>query len=184
MPGTPPYYRLVYNGNYEEQLRLYEVVGDGAGGAYYKARVHSGRGLDLSRLSFADPQAMARWTTSQARLGPAELAAFEAALEASGAFEAPPDGLRLASEQFYWIAALCRAGRFRLTAWLYPSARFAGLRFPQALLQRDGTGIALNPPREVLGIERVRRTSPPDTVSPHFDIQIGKDGLVGHHPLL
>ena len=100
-PGAEPWFRLVYNGAYDEQLRAYEVVGDGAGGAHLVVRVLNGPGLDLTKLSFSDPQAVARWTKARDRLDGAGLAAVEAALEASGAFESAPDGLRLASEQFY-----------------------------------------------------------------------------------
>ncbi len=181
--GAPSSYRLVYNGNYDEQLRTYEVVADGTGGAYYKARVQSGSGLDLTKFSFSDPQAMAGWTTVQIRLIPVELAALERALEASDAFGPAPVGLRMASEQFYWVASLCRDGRFHFNAWLYPSARAAGLRFPQALLGHDGTGIAVNPPRAVAGIERIRRTVKGEGTPQHFDLEVGENGFKGHQTL-
>ena len=181
--GAPSWYRLVYNGNYDEQLRTYEVVADGTGGAYYKARVQTGSGLDLTKFAFGDLQAMAGWTTVRIRLIPADLAALERALEASGAFGPAPVGLRLASEQFYWVASLCRDGRFHFNAWLYPSARAAGLRFPQALLGHDGTGIAVNPPREVAGIERVRRTVKGEGGPQHFDLEVGENGFKGHQTI-
>ena len=37
--GSLRRYRLVYNGRYQEQLRRYEVIADGAGGAYLVSRV-------------------------------------------------------------------------------------------------------------------------------------------------
>ncbi len=181
--GAPSWYRLVYNGNYDEQLRSYEVVADGTGGAYYKARVQNGSGLDLTKFSFGDLQAMAGWTTVQTRLIPVDLAALERALEASGAFGPAPVGLRLASEPFYWVASLCRDGRFHFNAWLYPSARAAGLRFPQILLGHDGTRIAVNPPREVAGIERIRRTVKGQGGPQHFDLEVGENGFKGHQTL-
>ena len=183
VPGAEPWYRLVYNGAYDEQLRAYEVVGDGAGGAHLVARVQEGRGLDLTKLSLGDPQAMARWITARDRLDAAGLGVVEAALEASGAFEAAPAGLWLASAQFYWIAALCRDGRFHFNAWLYPSARAEGLRFPQALLGHDGTGISVNPPREVAGIERIRRTVKGEGGPRHFDLEVGENGFKGHQTI-
>ena len=179
VPGAEPWYRLVYNGAYDEQLRAYEVVGDGAGGGHLVARVQEGRGLDLTKLSLGDPQAMARWTTARDRLDAAGLGAVEAALEASGAFEAAPAGLWLASEQFYWIAALCRDGRFHFNAWLYPSEGYARLRFPGALLRHDGTGIAVNPPRKVVGIVRNRREPKWNGNPTNFDLTIGENGLAG-----
>jgi hypothetical protein len=180
--GAPSWYRLVYNGNYNEQLRVYEVVGDGTGGAYYTVRTQSGSGLDLNKFSFGDPQAMAAWTKAQTRLSPADLDALQGALGASDAFGPTPAGLRLASEQFYWIASLCRGGRFQFNAWLYPSPRFAGLRFPEVLLSHDGTGTAVNPPRAVPKAEPVRRGRG-DWAPVHFDLEIGENGLKGHRTI-
>ena len=181
--GAPSWYRLVYNGNYDEQLRTYEVVADGTGGAYYKARVQTGAGLDLTKFSFDGLQGIAGWITVQTRLIPVDLAALERALEASDAFGPAPVGLRLASEQFYWVASLCRDGRFHFNAWLYPSARAAGLRFPQALLGHDGTGIAVNPPREVAGFERVGRTVRGEGRPQPFDLEVGENGFKGHQTI-
>ena len=35
VPGAPPKYRLVYNGNYDEQLRAYELVGEYKRGTWF-----------------------------------------------------------------------------------------------------------------------------------------------------
>jgi hypothetical protein len=112
-----PSYRLVYNGSYEEQLRSYEVVGDGAGGAFFKARVMTGSGIDVTKLSPRDPLGPGRWRISEVRLNKSELAALEAALVASGVFEPAPAGLRLVSHQFYWISSACQDRTFHFNAW-------------------------------------------------------------------
>lgn len=182
-PGAAPRYRLVYNGNYDEQLRAYEVVGDGAGGAFYTVRIQSGAGIDLTRFSLGNPQAMAGWRRAEDRMSPAELAGLEAALEASGGFAPAPTGLRLASEQFYWIVSLCRGGQFYFNAWLYPGARFERLSFVEVLLGHDGSGIAVNPPREVAKIERIRRIVRSEGGPRGFDLEIGGNGLAGHGTL-
>ncbi|MHA1153695.1 MAG: hypothetical protein ACTSQ7_13705 [Alphaproteobacteria bacterium] len=179
VPGAEPWYRLVYNGAYDEQLRAYEVVGDGAGGAHLVARVLEGRGFDLRKASFSDPQAMARWTKARDRLDSSGLVALEAALEASGAFAAAPAGLWLASEQFFWIVALCRDGEFHFNVWRYPSEGYARLRFPDELLRRDGTGIAVNPPRKVSGVVRWHRDTRRNGSPTNFDLTIGENGLAG-----
>jgi hypothetical protein len=179
IPGAEPWYRLVYNGAYDEQLRAYEIVGDGAGGGHFVARVQEGRGLDPRRLSVGDPQAMARWTKARDRVDAAGLGALDGALEASGAFEPAPAGLWLASEQFYWIAALCRDGRFYFNAWLYPDESDAWPRFFGELLRHDDTGIAVNPPRRVVGLVRNRRELK-DGSPTNFDLTIGENGLAGH----
>ncbi len=156
------------------------MVGDGAGGAHFVARVMTGKGLNVTRFSLTDLSAIGAWTKAQDRLNPTETAAFERKLDASGAFGPAPVGLRLASEQFYWIASLCRDGRFHFNAWRYPSARYDGLSFPAGLLDHDGTGIAINPPRKFVGIERARRKVQRDQGRQVFDLEIGGNGLAGH----
>lgn len=178
-PGSQDWYRLVYNGNYDEQIRSYEVVGGDAGGAYYKARVINGGGLDLTRLSLTDLQSPGRWTTSQDWLNDGQLSTLQEALGASGAFSPAPAGLRLPSEQFYWISGACRDGVFYFHAWLYPSPGFANLRFPNLLLGYDGTGLKVNPPRETPRLERTRRIIKGEGTSIHFDLDVVEYGLIG-----
>jgi len=178
-PAAPLRYRLVYNGDYNEQLRAYEVVGDGAQGAYLTARVQEGSGIKVARLTLADIQGPAGWVRSQRRLDAAALDRLDAALVASGAFEAPPAGLRLASEQFYWIFVGCRAGKVFFNAWLHPSPRFARLRFPAVLLQYDDTGIAPNRLREVSSLQQARQGGRSEDRPPSFNLEVAAQGLVG-----
>lgn len=182
-PGVT-WYRLVYNGNYDEQLRSYEVVAEGPGPANYVARVINGGGLDLTRLSLRDLQAPGRWTTHRERLDEAERARLERALERSGAFAPAPEGLRLASEEFYWTFAGCRDGAFSFNAWRYPSPGFAQLAFPEVLLAHDRTGLAVNPPRKIAPIEKGRRgPGPEEDTTPRFDLKVGKNGLANTYAL-
>lgn len=177
--GSPLRYRLVYNGDYNQQIRAYEVVGDGGGGAYVTARVQQGSGIEIARLTWTDIKGPAGWTRSQRRLDAAALDRLDAALASSGAFEPPPAGLRLASEQFFWIFAGCRAGKVHFNAWLYPSPRFARLRFPEVLFQYDDTGIAPNRLREVSPLLQARQGGRSADRPPSFNLQVGRDGLIG-----
>ena len=122
---------------------------------------------------------MARWTISESVLSPAQMSELERALAASGAFEPAPDGLRLASEEFYWIAALCQNGRFFFNAWRYPSPRYAALRFPEVLLRYDETGIPVNRPREISYLERRGSPIQAGDPTPRFQLQVGENGLRG-----
>ena len=178
-PDAPLHYRLVRNGGYNEQLRAYEVVGDGAQGAYLTARVQEGSGIPIARLTLADIKGPAGWVRSQRRLDAAALDRLDAALASSGAFGAPPEGLRLASEQFYWIFVGCRAGKVYFNAWLYPSPRFERLRFPELLLRYDDTGIPPNPLRAVSPLLQARQGGRSEDRPPSFNLQVGAEGLVG-----
>jgi hypothetical protein len=178
VPGGPDSYRLIYNGSYTEQLRTYEVVGDGAGGGDYIARVMRGSGLDLTRFSLDDPQAVANWNVSRARLTPDDMSVLRAALADSRAFEKDSSGLRMASEQFFWTSAVCRDGQFQFNAWLYPSDRYARLRFPAVLFGHDRTGVPVNPPRKVVSLNAGNPATRQGDVTLHFNLYVGDNGLL------
>jgi len=181
VPGAPSQYRLVYNGEYDRQVRTYEILADG-GGAAYTARVQGGGGIGLLGLSLSDPGSLGGWTTAQARLTASDLAALDRALTRDEAFAPPPPGMNLASEEFYWILVGCRDGEMVFNAWRFGDARFAALTFPAVLLRHDTTGVAVNPPRDVGPIDRVTRGGEPETTTPRFDLAIGAGGLLGLAP--
>ena len=146
-PGTLDRYRLVYNANYEEQVRSYEVVADGATGAILVARAF-------------DPAPFLLWTAdgslpswggarSEARLDGSAFAAFRQAMVDSGFFEPPPAGLRLFSGGFWWVATGCVDETFHVGAWRMPQDRPEDPAFSAILFAYDATGVAVNPPRPV-----------------------------------
>jgi hypothetical protein len=182
--GTPPHYRLVYNGRYEEQLRRYEIIGDGAGGAIYQAGAQES--ANVIRLSTDDVLAPWRWQTSETRLSPPELNGFETALRQSGFFEPAPVGLLLDSYGFYWTVVGCRDGVIHFNAWQFPSARYDRLSFPAWLARFDETEVAVNPPRDVGPAERMHLLNPAKrrgdpTIG--FTLTVGEDGLRDHGTL-
>lgn len=185
-PGAPSRYRLVYNGEYDRQVRTYETLGGlgaGAGGGHMTVRVQSGGGIDLMGLSLSNLGGLAGWKKAEAALSAADMAALNRALTESGAFDPAPAGLSLASEEFYWLFVGCRDGVVHFNAWRFPGGRFAALRFPDLLLGHDATGVALNPPRDVGPIDRVKRGGEREDTTPRFDLAIGQNGLRGLTPL-
>jgi hypothetical protein len=178
-PGTIDRYRLVYNGRYTEQLRSYEVTGDGAGGAILVSRALDEANLIDLRLD--DLQAPWRWKRSESRLSPAEMQEFIGRLGQSGLFDPPPEGLRLDSWKFYWVASGCRDGVFQYSAWVHPSPRWDALAFPEFLFARDGTGVAVNPPRPVSVAEGAFARGPVDErgTTTRFSLQVDGKGLGG-----
>lgn len=173
------HYRLVYNGRYQEQLRRYEVIADGAGGAHLVSRVQGS--TYLASVTLNDVMAPWRWRRAETRLSPEAVAEFEAALERSGFFGPPAEGLRLPSAGFYWLAVGCRDGTVYFNAWRYPSARFAALTFPDFLFARDGTGVEVNPPRAIDAAELAFKRPLPvaQDQQTYFWLTVGEDGLKG-----
>ncbi|GAB4376711.1 MAG: hypothetical protein Kow00114_40550 [Kiloniellaceae bacterium] len=183
--GAPLSYRLIYNADYDRQIRSYEVVGDGSGGAQLTVRVAGESGLDVTKLRFDDPLAFARWTRSDAPLGASVVERLDAALEASGAFAPAPRGLQLFSKETYWISNLCRDGVFSFNAWRYPSDRFDAIRFDDLLFALDETGVAVRQPVAVrvgtsAKLNAPRRMESDDTRGNFFTVKVGDNGLVGH----
>jgi len=176
--GGPEAYRIAFNGNYDEQLRTYDITEVSApnagGGARMAVRVRGVTG-DVLNFRLSDPLQSWRGDQSVVALSAADLTALRESLAASGAFGAAPQGLELKSQGFYWIVAACQAGRYSYMAWQWPSAAYEQLSFPALLARLDRTSVPLNPPRD---------TTPPFPVGQdrgdqptHFQLRVGKDGI-------
>lgn len=177
-PGSVDRYRFVYNGRYAEQLRTYELVGDGAGGAYLTARA-TGAYANLATVNLNDPLGPWRWKESRGPLGPAPFNLIKQALAADGFLEPPKTvGRRFPSNAFYWLVSGCWGGQFHFGAWIYPIEDFLKLQFPKLLLARDRTGMAFNQARDtptgVMGQPGVSQGA-----NAPFEITIRADGVGG-----
>ncbi|MEX0922937.1 MAG: hypothetical protein WDZ84_09180 [Rhodovibrionaceae bacterium] len=182
----PDRYRLVNNAVYEEQLRSYELRLESDSGGYYTARAQGV--ATLTRVTLDDPLAPWRWQTSETALTPAQGAAFTASLRESGFYAAPPVGKRFYSGFFYWWLVACEDGEMRYNAWEYGMPGYDTLKFPAWLYALDETGLAVNPPREIDLDKRLRDKNSggragDDDPSLNFEIEMGRDGMVGRGPL-
>ena len=63
--GSGFHYRLTYNADYREHVRTYNVIDDGADGAFLISRVSEGQGLDISRIFGAGEANLSGWTRWQ-----------------------------------------------------------------------------------------------------------------------
>ena len=182
--GAGDSYRLIYNADYNEQIRSYEVVGDEGDGARLTVRVQGRSGLVLEEFRLADPLAWMSWKTSRASLDAQTLGQLERALEQSGAFRPAPAGLRLHSRETFWVASLCRDGVFSFNAWRFPSARFDEVAFDEILFGHDATEVAVREPRAVLPGDRrpesPRQRQGNDRSGSTFNLLVGENGLAGH----
>lgn len=179
--GSVDRFRLVYNGQYEEQIRSYEITGDGVGGnnggAYYIARAMGE--ANLLNLTTNDLLAPWRWQKSEMTLSPAEFVQFRDRLAASGWGQGAPQGKRLHSRDFYWVAAGCRDGQFHYDAWVDAQGDFPAIKFQDFLLAHDKTGMAFRRPHKVLPIDRTEQGQPNDRSATIFSLTVSGEGVGG-----
>lgn len=183
--AAPARYRLVYNANYNEQVRAYDLRRNPGGGATLVSQVFGGGGNLAAGFNPLDPTGPWRGSSAQIQLDEEGYLQLIRAIEASGFGEPAPAGLTLPSWGFYWAVAACANGRFHYNAWLYPSGRFDRIQFDKLLFSRDGTGVAVNPPRRQNEAEH-RLASGADRNDPTvstFDVKVGENGLVGNAAL-
>ena len=190
-PGALDQYRLVYNADWNEQVRAYDLrasaLNDGT--AILFTQIFGGYGSNVSSFTLNDPFAPARGSSGQVRLTPDQYRGIVQALDASGFGQPAPKGLRLDSYDYYWVVSGCVNGQFHFNAWRSPSPGFAALQFPPLLFAADGTGIPPNPPRPVNTAEQYSQTEFPRSRSyggtPYtFQLIVGENGLAGLPPAL
>ena len=178
-PGRPLRYRLIYNADYEQQIRSYELTTEAGGGGLLQSRVQIGSGLQLSELDFSDIAGWGGWRRADSQLSPDALQELGQSLVDSGAFGPPPVGLRLYSDQYYWVSTLCHDGVFYFNAWLYPSPRYAALTFPERFYAQDATGLPVAPPEEVGPEKRLKRSTRGTKPNFIFEMRVDEDGFIG-----
>jgi hypothetical protein len=175
-------YRVIYNGNWQEQVRTYDFSpsATGSGGVIDERVFAGGSGLTFSiplTLPLSDPLETARAVDAQTRLTEADYRALLAALHADGLGQPAPGNTRLASYQFWWVAAACVGGAFYYNAWVYPTDRFRALRFPAVLLRHDQTGVPVNQPRRTESQTFNREDQGREPFHSDFTIQLDGNGL-------
>lgn len=190
-PGGLDQYRLVYNADWNEQVRAYDVRASALndGSAILFTQVFGGYGSNVSSFTLNDPFSAASGSSGQVRLTPDQYRAFVQALDASGFGQPAPTGLRLDSWDFYWVVSACVNGQFHFNAWRAPSPGFDALQFPGLLFAADGTGIPPNPPRPQNDALQYSKTEYPRSTTyggtPYtFQLIVGDNGLAGLPPAL
>jgi hypothetical protein len=179
VPGALDRYRLVYNGQYEKQIRSYEITQASAnpGGAYFIVRAMGQTNLAEVRLD--DLLAPWRWQKSETQLSGGEFDQFRDLLTQSGWGEGAPQGKILHSRDFYWVASGCRDGQFHFDAWVHAQGDFREIKFQDFLLARDKTGVAFRKPFKVLPIDRTERGQPSERSAPIFVLTVSGEGIGG-----
>lgn len=176
--GKASRYRLIYNALYEQQVRTYDIrQPSGEKTGVQDTRVFSrGLGGELAvSLKGAD---FASFPHSTETLQYGDLLAIDKALIDSG-FEKPAqNGLVLHSDDFYWIAMVCREGAFKYYAWSRETADLEKLPLIEALSRKDSTDASVAPVREPIIHDRGGRHQAGRLGSSgYFSVEVGDNGL-------
>lgn len=170
--GTPDRYRLIYNGVYDQQLRIYEA--DSTKRSLSAKVIGPG---NLTEISTDDLLAPWRAKSATTPLDAGDWRLLHDQLAHDGAFGPPAIGLELPSRSYFWSAATCQDGQFRFTGWRHPDPGFNELTFPATLKRLDATGVAVRPAAPIeydpQHDQRARRGEVAD-----FTLKVGKNGLV------
>jgi hypothetical protein len=154
--GGPDQLRLVYNAQFYDHVRAYDLLGGPNPLMTARARGTSGNLLNLGFDSLEGLFGPWNFRKSQVALTPAEWGELNDLLRKSGYATTDQSGMRLHSQDFYWLVAGCEAGRFHFNAWAERSSStpLARIQFLDFLLKRDATGLPYKAPRPVPYIEK------------------------------
>lgn len=187
-PGSAERYRLVYNGIYDDQIRGYDLIVHDQGDATLSVWVR-GDG-DVAQVTLDDLLKPWRGKNATLTLDAGQLSKLRQALQDSDAFGPAPRGLRLPSDDFYWIVSGCRGAHYSFNAFLHPSDKFSQATFPAVLLALDPTGVPYNRPRPPGERPYGSRSFPPygkdfqdGRASSRFVLTVGENSLEGTAPL-
>lgn len=159
-------YRLVYNADFTEQVRTYDLVvprgttsqGSPASGRPYallKSHVFTYGPLVQIGGAIVGSYEASIW--AQRTVPIAAVTPILAALEKSG-FGAAGDGTdarpasgELRSDSYYWLVSGCVDRKFRISAWSNLDAEFSSVAFAPKILALDETAIPIRLPQPATG---------------------------------
>lgn len=172
-PGADDHLRVVFNGRYNDQVRIYNLTSDAGRPVLHEkiltdTVVNQGFTInDLgSRLSGQD------YTT---RLSASEARALWSAMDKAGTFAPPVEGTRLQSDTLWWLAVGCHGGQPFFHTWR--QTRDSGVpSFFQAISEKDPSGLPF-PSADTPPLTRF--DSPSDRSKyTSFTLEVGSGGLV------
>ena len=173
--------RLIYNGNFKEQVRTYEISGDGAGGARVTARAMPEDAGNLLNFRLGDPLATGRWEKATVTLTQEEREQLIGRLADSGVFQRAPSGIDLKSWGSYWVSIACRNGEVFFNAWTAGSQRWDRQELWQIVRPLDNTGVPVYQPHPARFEDSptIERTDDRQRAATHFLMTTGENGLIG-----
>jgi hypothetical protein len=173
--------RVVYNGLWEEQVRIYEIFPQTDGTAGLTTRVLADQGVVTNILIDSADSVSGPWNTKRGQrvLTREENRELMDLLLQSLAFGPPRDGLRLPDNDFWLTVASCRNRVWGFQAYHYPSDGFANARFIERLFALDSVQVPVNRPRrlEPAELRRDPLAQPQRDRANRWMLVVGKDGL-------
>ena len=169
--------RLIYNAIYTEQVRTYDlVVNPDNNSAELTSRVI----LPSPRVQVDWDAPLAPWNgvVERTSIDRTDVNRLRDALKRSGYFETAPVGLRLRSDNFYWVVSGCEDGKFHLNAFQAPTKRFERIEFPTVLFDLDMTDVPVNPARQLTfgASDPTLSNDRSGATGTGFILQVGEDG--------
>lgn len=172
-PGGRSQMRLVYNAQWREQVRTYEIFLQPDGTAGLGMGVLGKRGVvaDITISRPADLLSPWKMIRGERILDAGETGELVGLFEASKAFGPPRDGLRLPDNDYWWTVASCRDGIWGFQAYHFPTDAFANVRFSERLFTWDNVPVPVSRPRKLEPSEFRGGTAE------RWILVVGKDGL-------
>ena len=175
-------YRFVYNGNYNEQVRTYDISHTEKD--RYKIKINVTEEADISSivLNRNEPDLFKPWRpkSSATDVSGKEIDILKRTLKNIDFFDSPPPSINLESMNFYWVVSTCIEQKFSQNAYVWPEESFKNARFPKILSIWDYTDIPINIPRKTSNFNIYGSTETKDLKN-QFNLKFGSDGLLGHN---
>ena len=169
--------RLVYNAIYAEQVRTYDLtVNPDKSSAELVSRVIQ----PSTRIQVAWDVPLAPWNgvVERTSIDRTDVEQLSDALDRSGYAKPAPAGLRLRSDNFYWVVSGCEGGKFHLNAFQAPTKRLETIEFPRVLFDLDMTDVPVNPVRRLTfgASDPTFSADRSGATGTGFILQVGDDG--------
>jgi len=171
-------YRLVYNGVYTEQVRIYDVFEDGL--LMHTRVVLPADAKTFEVGSFSGLLNPWRGTFKDIELKLSDVNGLAKDLVDAGVFSVPNVGEELSSKGFFWTIAACHKGQYYFNGYAWPSENWSKLVFAERLFALDTIQIDLNQPRKTRTTRMMRKTKTSNVSrGKEFHLKVGENRLVG-----
>lgn len=171
-------YRLVYNGVYTEQVRIYDITRD-------DLNLHTRVVLPVKIKKFEVDSFSGllnpwRGEFKDITLKASDIDGLVQDLQNLDVFGASNVGAELSSKGFFWTIAACHGGQYHFTGFAWPSENWPNFAFADRLFDLDPLGIDVNPPRKTRTTRLLsnRKGRLPDE-GKEFHLKVGDNKLVG-----